>query len=85
MCEFKLILSGGPHNVLPPYLLPNPAGWFLMGPFPLAHSHHLVTADSWWAEMSLLEYLRSADPTGVSVRKIILVVKLGLKQPGSRG
>lgn len=45
----------------------------------------LVAADSWWAERSLLEYSRSADPTGACVRQIILVVNLALEQPGSRG
>lgn len=45
----------------------------------------LVVADSWWAERSLLEYSRSADPTGACVRQIILVVNLALEQPGSCG
>lgn len=29
----------------------------------------LAIADSWWAERSLLEYLRSADPTGMYARQ----------------
>lgn len=41
MCQYKLILSGGPHNFPPLCLLLHPAGCFLLGPLALAHSRHL--------------------------------------------
>lgn len=68
-----------PHSFPPPGLLLHLTRCLLLGPLPL------VTADSWWAEQCLLEYLRSADPTDLHVRLIILVLKLALRQPGSWG
>lgn len=77
VCPNELSLT--PHSFPPPRLLLYLTRCLLLGPFPL------VTAGSWWAEQSLLEYLRSADPNDLHVRLVILVLKLAVRQPGSWG
>lgn len=82
LCWTSLLLAVHPHFRVCCFVQLAGFGWVH---FLLTRITVLVTADSWWAERRLQRCWRFADPTGVCVREIILVGKLALKQPGSRG